>query len=146
MSDAPPRALAEADIDPDGTRAEWYAQMLRQGVAEDSMGATLAECFEFLLANVDAWEAGEITPADLPGFDQDAQWLILQCVMFGTLWELTHPHLWAVLDAEGRLIGLYGHEANAEARADNEAGWTVCRQSVADGDQPPEAILGGDAV
>jgi len=144
MSDANPIAETEADLDPDDTRPEWFVAMLRQGAEADSVPATLAECFEHLMDNVEEWEDGDIDAGDLPGFSEEIQWVIMHSIMFGTLWELAHPSIYAVLDDEGRLIGLYGHQSNADDRAADEPGWYVQRQSVADGDQGYEAVVGGE--
>ena len=117
----------------------WVAGLLKED--EETFAHALGECFEYLLEHVDEWEDSEVHPGDLPRFEEEIQATIIYSVLFGTLWELSHPSIWAVMDGEGYLIGLYGHETNAEDRAEDDPGWFVVRQSVVDGDQPPEEIL-----
>lgn len=119
-------------------------QWVREIAAEAEKGSTLgdlAENFAYLLDHTDEWEDGAVHPEDLPNFDEGLQTLIVYSVMLGTLWELAHPSIYAVMDGQ-QLIALYGSETEAEERAD-ELGPSVHvqRMSVADGDEPPEAIL-----
>ena len=118
----------------------WVDMLLEED--EETFAHALGECFEYLLEHVDDWEDSEIEPGDLPRFKEEIQATIIYSVLFGTLWELSHPSIWAVMDGDGYLIGLYGHEENAEERAEDDPGWFVARQTVVDGDQPPEEILG----
>lgn len=127
------------------TRARrWLNSMLEASEdAEGDLSGKLAENLEYLLDHVDEWEAGEIREGDLPHFGDEVQAVIVYSVLFGTLWELSHPSIWAVMQGRGELIGLYGHEHNARDRAADHEGWFVERMGVADGDKPPEAIVDG---
>lgn len=118
----------------------WVDQLLQED--EETLAHALGECFEYLLDHVDEWEDSEVHAGDLPRFEEGIQATIIYSVHFGTLWELSHPSIWAVMDGDGRLIGLYGHEDNAEDRAEDDPDWFVSRQSVTDGDLPPEEIVG----
>lgn len=122
-----------------GRAGAWVADM--QNRAEpDSVLEALAKNFQYLLERVEEWEAGTIDPGDLPRFDADVQSVIIYAVWFGTLWELSHPAIYAVLDGE-RLVGLYGHRENAEERAADYRSYRVQRMSVADGDTDPEDLI-----
>lgn len=122
---------------------QWVGMMLDESEeCEGDLTLLLAENFEYLLDHVDDWEDGEIRPGDLPNFGDESQAVIIYSTLFGTLWELSHPSLWAVMEGRGELIGLYGHEENATERADERDHWFVQRMSVADGDKDPEEIVG----
>lgn len=123
------------------TRAEQWVKEIAAEADEGSNAAELAENFAYLLDHTDEWEDGAVRPGDLPNFDDGLQTLIVYSAMLGTLWELAHPSIYAVMDGQ-KLIALYGDKTEAEERAD-ELGPSVRaqRMSVADGDEPPEAIL-----
>lgn len=112
---------------------------MREETSEGTVLNHLGKDFGYLLEHTDEWEDGEIQPGDLPKFDRDIQSVIIYSVLFGTLWELAHPSIYAVMDGE-KLVGLYGHKENAEERAE-ELGCRVQRMSVADGDEDPEEII-----
>lgn len=80
-------------------------------------------------------------PEDLPRLDENVRTLIVYSVMFGTLWELSHPALYAVLGVDDQFHGLYADPEDAEAAAEDDPDWVTQRISVIDGDLPPEDIL-----
>lgn len=73
------------------------------------------------------------TPGDLPHGDMKTKEVMVYSVIFGQLWELSFPALYAVLDTESQFYGLYSGANKAKEAADPPTTY-VQRVAVVDGD------------
>lgn len=128
-------------IRPNGPDPREYVERFldADGAPQQSLGTV----FEFMLDNREAFESGNLSPDEFPLFDQNTKWLIAYSTLFGMLWELSHPSLHGVFDANQQLRAIYWDPKEAAAAAEDfdRAHYTQ-RLSVADGDLPPEDVIG----
>jgi hypothetical protein len=104
----------------------------------DTLGETyehLAETFEFVLDNWDAFRAGTLSPDDFPHFNQNMKWFIAYNILFGMLWEFSYPSLHGLFDEDNSLQAVYWSSQHAEdALAERDETMYLSRLSVVDGD------------
>lgn len=108
---------------------------------EDTM-QRLAESLKYIYYHKDTFIDGDIAFDDIPHPNETARQLIEMSVLFGLLWEYSHPSIYGVFNADNTLYGLYANETSAEEHCDNASDNAyVQRVSITDGDLPPDRIL-----
>lgn len=117
-------------------------QVERFQAADGEPQQVLGDIFEFLLDNRDEFEDGDLSPDEIPTVEKNTKWLIAYSVLFGMLWELSHPSLYGVFTSDQEFVDMYWTPDEAEAAAEPHDDYYVQRVSVADGDLPPEEIIG----
>ena len=85
----------------------------------------LGRNFEYLLDNIDEWEAGNIGLGDLPTLNKADHFLQLRSVGFGCHLAARDAELYIVSDETGAFLGAYGTETHAADRADDNPEYTV---------------------
>ena len=111
-----------------------------EGATTEVMQKT-GENIRVFVEHHEEFEDGSFDIGTLPNFGETAKALIVYSVLFGRVWEFSHPSLYCVLRGDDQLVELYGSIDNAEANVRPEADERVQRVTVQDGDLPPEAVI-----
>jgi len=126
--------------DGDTSVEQWVQAMADRAASEDNqLLGEVAENLEYFLTHTDEWENGDFHYTDLPNLKKQNRWMMYRAVNFGLMWAAERSRLYAVADADGGFVGLYGEEANARDRAADATGYTVAPIE-------PEAVPATDSL